>query len=628
MLRRFLLGISLALTLQTSHAEDNILDAENAIKNGAPLSEFAQFASHPLYPYLQYRYYRAHLDSIPTATLVDFLKAHPHAPFSTWLADAIYPQWLLMGQQQAILDSYSPDFTDRDSECLWRQASLALGKKAQAYHDIAPLWLSTKTRDDSCTPLFSQMLAENAIAQNLIAERFQKAMQAGKISLAIDLQRDLQGTAATAASTWIAIRQNQLPASAALSISDAKWRSMAVADALYQLARRQPDDAALLAINAAQANAFTHDKAAAGRGLSRVAARLAQTDDPQATAIFELIPKGEHDKNAVYDMIAYWLRHQYWQQISDVLLQTLDSKELENPEYQYWIAKSFDFKGNGKRAREHYEKAAQHRDFFGFLAAEKLSLPYAFNDHSIQEDPSIYPKIANLPGAYRLKIFMHLGKKAMAVAELRAITRHFDAKEINQAALFASRNGLPVHAILLLAKNQNWDALTIRFPVEYQDEVMTLAQQLGISPAAIYAIIRKESVFQPEIRSPVGAVGLMQLMPRTAAHVARQYSIPYNSRYQLTNPDMNLDLGSHYLRDKISQYGHLAYAAAAYNAGESRATRWLSEHPGLSIDEWIAQIPFYETRDYAKRILEYDKVYEYRLGQKITPFSAARISPW
>ena len=155
-----------------------------------------------------------------------------------------------------------------------------------------------------------------------------------------------------------------------------------------------------------------------------------------------------------------------------------------------------------------------------------------------------------------------------------------------------------------------------------------LASQHGISPAKIFAIIRKESIFQPAIASKAGAIGLMQIMPATASHTASKNGIPYSGKWQLTEPDTNLEIGSQYLTDRINEFGHLAYAAAAYNAGPSRVNQWLAANPGLPLDEWIAQIPFTETRDYVKRVLEYEKVYEYRLGMSPSSYASGGVRLW
>ena len=120
----------------------------------------------------------------------------------------------------------------------------------------------------------------------------------------------------------------------------------------------------------------------------------------------------------------------------------------------------------------------------------------------------------------------------------------------------------------------------------------------------------------------------MQVMPATASHTAQKNGIPYSGKWQLTEPDTNLEIGSQYLADRLNEFGHLAYAAAAYNAGPARVRQWQAQFAGLPLDEWIAQIPFNETRDYVKRVLEYEKVYEYRLGLPHTSYNNGAVRLW
>ena len=104
-------------------------------------------------------------------------------------------------------------------------------------------------------------------------------------------------------------------------------------------------------------------------------------------------------------------------------------------------------------------------------------------------------------------------------------------------------------------------------------------------------------------------------MPATASDTARKYGISYGGSGQLTNPSTNLAIGTQYLSNRLQEFRSLAVAAASYNAGPNRARQWLDKYPNLPLDEWIAQIPFNETRDYVKKVMEYEKIYDYLLRQ-------------
>lgn len=125
-----------------------------------------------------------------------------------------------------------------------------------------------------------------------------------------------------------------------------------------------------------------------------------------------------------------------------------------------------------------------------------------------------------------------------------------------------------------------------------------------VDPFLIAGLIREESVYDPRALSPVGAIGLMQLMPDTGRRVAREAGLSGFAVEQLYTPDVNLTLGVRYLADLLERFaGNEAYAVAAYNAGPEAVTKWLETGPPRSIEEFIEEIPFSETRGYVKRVL-------------------------
>jgi soluble lytic murein transglycosylase len=142
--------------------------------------------------------------------------------------------------------------------------------------------------------------------------------------------------------------------------------------------------------------------------------------------------------------------------------------------------------------------------------------------------------------------------------------------------------------------------------------VLAAAREVGLDPAFMYGLIRQESRFMLSARSHVGASGLMQVMPATAAWTARKLNIPYSPEL-ITDRHTNLRLGAGYLRLVLDDFqGAQALAAAAYNAGPGRPRRW-REGPTLDAAAWVENIPFTETRDYVKKVLANATVYAHLL---------------
>lgn len=141
----------------------------------------------------------------------------------------------------------------------------------------------------------------------------------------------------------------------------------------------------------------------------------------------------------------------------------------------------------------------------------------------------------------------------------------------------------------------------------------------------VHAVIRQESEFNPAAQSRVGALGLMQLMPKTARHVASKANLPSNTNWLISRPDYNVRLGTLYLRELLDRYdGSYVLTLAAYNAGPSRVDEWIDKygdprHGQTDVIDWIERIPYRETRNYIQRILESTQVYRARLAGGTAP---------
>ena len=143
--------------------------------------------------------------------------------------------------------------------------------------------------------------------------------------------------------------------------------------------------------------------------------------------------------------------------------------------------------------------------------------------------------------------------------------------------------------------------------------------------AFILSLIRQESEFDLSANSHAGAKGLMQLMPYTAKLVAKQAKLPYSRSRLTSDPEYNINLGSHYIAGLILEYdGAYPFAIAAYNAGPKRVKHWnkINKNPQkkqIDYVNWIELIKFKETRNYVQRVLENYNVYRYILEQKPIP---------
>src|SRR5690606_35950180 len=152
----------------------------------------------------------------------------------------------------------------------------------------------------------------------------------------------------------------------------------------------------------------------------------------------------------------------------------------------------------------------------------------------------------------------------------------------------------------------------------YRDVIEANAAAYDIDPGWIYGLVRQESGFVVDARSPSGALGLMQLLPSTGRQLLRRLKLDGPVRDALLDVEYNVRIGVSYLKQVLERYGgHQVLATAAYNAGPNRVASWIPPTP-LAADVWIETVPYDETRGYIKNVLAFAAVYEHRLGSEPT----------
>jgi soluble lytic murein transglycosylase len=168
----------------------------------------------------------------------------------------------------------------------------------------------------------------------------------------------------------------------------------------------------------------------------------------------------------------------------------------------------------------------------------------------------------------------------------------------------------------LRESDKYWHAL---FPFPYQDSILEWSRKRGLNPLLVTALIRQESRFEKEIRSPVGAVGLMQIMPDTGKYIASNSD---KKSYSLTDPEDNIRMGTWYLdytHDKFAN--NSLFAVASYNAGPGAVSRWQKSIRVADLDEFVENIPYSETKGYVESVLgnywNYLQIYNPEIREKL-----------
>jgi soluble lytic murein transglycosylase len=274
------------------------------------------------------------------------------------------------------------------------------------------------------------------------------------------------------------------------------------------------------------------------------------------------------------------------------------------PRWRYWRARAIGANG-GTEAAALYAEIASSRDYYGYLAADRIHRAYDLNIRPTPDDAALQALLAAEPGLIRAHALFDCDMTDDAVAEWSAALAASPPPLKVQAAHLASRWGWYAQAIATLAQADNWDDVPMRYPRPFTGVIADASKLTQVPADWILAVIRQESLFRKDALSRADARGLMQMQPATATAVAKRWRFPVPSRDSLFDPQTAVPLGAAYLHELLDRYGNqLDLSLAAYNAGPLSVARWMPSRP-IDADIWIENIPYTETRGYVQHILEH-----------------------
>jgi soluble lytic murein transglycosylase len=313
------------------------------------------------------------------------------------------------------------------------------------------------------------------------------------------------------------------------------------------------------------------------------------------------------------------------------------SDEIEDPRLKFWIAYALEMTDKKKEALAIYESVVKGNplSYYAIQASKRVQVlnpdseMVRFYPDSVLKpqielsfDPKSVPE-DHTSSLVRLRAWSKMDNQRMMRLELKRLNTHSMPELLKKTPAekhLAVKSDLHLIHAKLLQESQNYlatfkyvyqvldnkevaftrDLLDILYPRPYLDQLTRVMKNETLDPLVVLSLIRQESVFNPLARSPVGARGLMQLMPSTAKRFRRSVRDKH-----LIIPQINMELGVKYVKGLLKRYdGNLVYVLAAYNAGESRVERWKEMYfdSDQTILKNIESIPFLETRNYVKLI--------------------------
>jgi soluble lytic murein transglycosylase len=566
---------------------------------------------HLLEPYANYWQLTLRLEQASPEDVRAFLAANRDSPLSERLRN----EWLrVLGrrEQWELFNAEAPLLAADDIEitCYALQSRLRVNPEA-TLPEARPLWFVPRDLPESCTPLFSALAAAGKLPPDALWMRVRLALEAGQVSLARSIAEWLPSGQAPDHALLESIASN--PAGY-LERQNFNLKSRAgretVLFAVHRLARTSAQQAA--------------------RHLAKLEPQLPQEERAYIWGMVAYLGAMRHDRDALAwfaragdlsDVQLAWkaraaLRARNWQEVL-AAIDAMTGRESSDPAWRYWKARAFKALGRRDEANELLQPLAVEFNFYGQLALEELGGKVAV------------PATAYKPGAEDMRAMgQHIGlRRALALYRLNLRTeanrewlwaiRDFDDKQLLAAAELARRYELYDRTINTADRTVGLHDFSLRYLAPYRDVLKVHTEQLALDEAWVYGLIRQESRFIWGAKSRAGASGLMQLMPGTARWVAKKLGLKDWRWSQVSDVDVNVNLGTYYLKHVLDSLdGYPVLASAAYNAGPGRARAWRPES-AMEGAIYAETIPFNETRDYVKKVMSNTSYYSQALNQQV-----------
>ena len=384
-------------------------------------------------------------------------------------------------------------------------------------------------------------------------------------------------------------------------------------------------------------DAATEAQATAARGSGAVAARAAyliadlQHDDgyPDEAAVgfersFRAFPESDYGARSL-ERLAHLAYHGGRYEETRAHLAEYRSRYPEGRwalGATYWSGRVAEVLGDTAAGRAFYRRVVERDpfDYYAILAAPRLGLDRlgVLSLREAEPLPALDPVHAT--AVERMETLRALGWPNRARREYRSAR---DRGPSTYGAILAFAHALHAADWSREGIAEGWRAQAIRgrwsrplleaiYPLPFRDALVAAAERNGLPPHFVAGLSRRESMFDPEIRSVANAVGLMQLLPETASNTASRAGLPGYERGQLTVPEVNLMLGTRYLAEVLDRYdGYDIAGMISYNAGPHRYARWRDFPEFADSETLVERIPYQETREYVRAVTELSEIYRF-----------------
>jgi soluble lytic murein transglycosylase len=545
-------------------------------------------------------------------TAIDvFLQAHAGQPVSR----SLRRDWLASLAQRRRWDWFLPrsvDVADPVLVCDRLEGRLVTGDTAGLGAAILARWSLPQKQPAECNDVFAWLHQQNLVTPTLAENRVRAALAADNPRLAREFAADVPVARTAALLQWSDLLEAPKTALTVLATHPAMpVEPDALAAGFEKLAHTDSAGALNLLPMLLGRQGLT---SAMQSRLKRAAALGAAYDrDPRAIAAFDGL-----SPDAVDSQVEEWrVRAALWIGDYDKALRQIEHMPASlatQPRWRYWRARAVAAVAGADAAAPLFNEIADLRDYYGYLAADRLHRGYNLNSRPSPDDTKTQTTVAAEAGLIRAHELFDCDMADDAAVEWTAVLGGAEPAVKVQAAHLAARWGWHAESIAMLAQAGEWDDVPLRYPRPYPDAVAAASELAGVPADWILGVMRQESLYRKDAVSRADARGLMQMLPATAAAVARRWHLPSPRKDDLFDPSVAVPLGAAHLRELLNRYaGQLDVSLAAYNAGAAAVARWLPRK-SMDADVWIENIPYTETRGYVQHIFEHIAAFAYVSG--------------
>lgn len=546
------------------------------------------------------------------AEVRQFLTRHPDTAAGEYLRG----EWLKQLAKDGLWKTFAAELPgmrqplSRELRCLQWQAQMAEGEAGRraVLPEVMAVWMEEVREVKSCDEVFTDFAAWRGTPTEARWGRFRRMVDSPRPQEAAEILARMPDGGARARDAYVVMLRQPTG-----------YLDKPPADFEKTRAGRE-------VVMAAMVRLAREDALAAHARLKKLGARLSEAERASVYASL-----GMHGAQSHLPQAAQWfdqagvplmfsaqrawrvrafLRNGDWAGVGRTIAM-MPEEEQNEPVWMYWRARSLAEQGQAESARILWEHLRGDDSFYGLLAANELGETFSapklapvVADEALMASAKADPSLARALTLLRLDMRAEgLREWAWGVRAPRAVPFMLAAAQLAADAGFYDR------AIYTAERTDSPRAFALLYPRPYQQLIEPQAREQGLDPGWVYGLMRQESRFMAPARSPVGAQGLMQVMPATGQWVANRIGMTDYSAARLREPRTNVRIGVNYMRMvHEANGGQEVLTSASYNAGPGRARRWRAARP-LDGAVYVETIPFNETRDYVRKVLTNATIY-------------------